>query len=360
MRMIEMKWPGLIAGALLASAVYATVDSSATLFKDPLDQAAAKSSLAPKSQMRAVTKTDQGLVAVGIRGHIMVSNNSDSEWHQASVPVSVDLNAVTFIDNQRGWAVGHDAVVLYTDNGGKYWYKRFDSRLFDNIMIGHYQKRVDKGETALEPFVKISETMAQKGIDKVFLDVYFDSNKHGFVVGPFGLLLQSLDGGLTWAPFLDRIDNPQQAHLNSIRKIGDDLYIAGEMGKVWRYNPTTNRFDQMAPTGTKGSLFGLVGDKDALIVYGLRGRAFKSTDQGRSWVESRTGVTAGLSSATMLDNGHIVMVTQAGHVLVSKDKGSTFAVATPPKQLQYSGITPIENNRVSIVGLNGISSDTIN
>ncbi len=341
------------------SLVSAAIDKPIVAFKDPLDKAADVSSWAVHSQMRAVTRADNKLVAVGIRGHILVSELGSQEWTQASVPVSVDLNAVTFIDGLRGWAVGHDAVVLYTDNGGQYWYKRFDGRLLDNLLVGHYKKRVDHGEVELEKYLKVTETMAQQGVDKIFLDAYFDHDKSGFVIGPFGVILQTSDGGLTWTPWLDRIDNPSQLHLHAIRKVGDDIYIAGEAGHVWRLDPEAKRFILLADTGTKGSLFGVVGDANTLIVYGLRGRAFRSVDKGASWEAVDTGVTAGISSATLMDNGQIAAVTQAGHVLISKNKGKSFQIASPSKQVQYAGICPIENNRVSIVGLNGVSTDTI-
>lgn len=354
------QWGLASAGLLaLAAGVYATTATGFSPFKDPLDVPAMASALAPKHALRAVTFSGERLYAVGIRGHILHTADPTGNWEQSRVPTSVDLNAVTFIDKDRGWAVGHDAVVLYTDNGGISWYRRMDSVRFNSEITAHYQRRIDRGETGLEPFLKMADAMSQPTTDKIFLDVFFDSDRKGFVVGPFGLLLRSDNAGATWEPWFDRIDNPRQAHLHAIRKVGDDLYIAGEMGQVWRLDPDTKRFELAAPTGTKGSLFGIVGDESFILTFGLRGRAFVSTDKGRSWTESQTGVTAGIASAALLPDGRIAAVTQAGHVLISNDKGATFAVGAPTKPSKLAGLLPLSDGRVTIVGLNGLSTETL-
>ena len=61
------------------------------------------------------------------------------------------------------------------------------------------------------------------------LDVWFEDAKPGYVVGAFGLMLRTRDGGTTGSRCCTR-DNPKTLHLYAVRGIGGDLYIAGEQG----------------------------------------------------------------------------------------------------------------------------------
>ena len=42
------------------------------------------------------------------------------------MPVSSDLFAVHFANASKGWAVGHDGVVLASSDGGQSWTKQLD------------------------------------------------------------------------------------------------------------------------------------------------------------------------------------------------------------------------------------------
>ena len=58
---------------------------------------------------------------VGERGHILISDDDGASWTQAKVPTRVLLTAVHMHDERTGWAVGHDAVILRTGDGGETW-----------------------------------------------------------------------------------------------------------------------------------------------------------------------------------------------------------------------------------------------
>src|SRR5689334_25385014 len=93
--------------ACLALALAASAAAAAG-FKDPLDVPAQQSPLASKSLLQAIARAGDRLVAVGQRGHILVSSDGGKSWKQATVPASSDLTAVFFASANKGWAVGHD------------------------------------------------------------------------------------------------------------------------------------------------------------------------------------------------------------------------------------------------------------
>jgi len=60
-------------------------------------------------------------VAVGERGHILVSHDRGATWTQSSVPTRMLLTGVWMHDDRLGWAVGHDETILRTRDGGAIW-----------------------------------------------------------------------------------------------------------------------------------------------------------------------------------------------------------------------------------------------
>ncbi len=330
-------------------------------FVDVLDTPAARSALAAHALINGVTTAGQRLVAVGQRGHIVYSDDLGKSWLQAKVPVSSDLVAVQFPTPQQGWAVGHDGIVLHTSDAGISWIKQLDGRAAAGIMNSYYSSAEFSDALRGE-----ATRMAEQGPDKPFLDLWFDSDKSGFVVGAFNLIFHTDDGGLHWQPWLDRTDNPQAYHFNAIRAIGDALYITGEHGLLLKKAKGSERFVALT-TPYQGSYFGLIGSNNAgnkqsnsaVIVYGLRGNAYRSTDQGSSWQKIETGLPLGLTAATQLPDGRLVLLSQAGHVLISNDGGASFKLDKQAKPGPAFTVAAIGKQTLIIGGLRGVRLQTL-
>src|SRR5439155_13096418 len=100
--------PSLSFLVAIAPMIMQTLPVQGAAFVDVLDTPAQISPLATKSLLQSVTRAGDRLIAVGQRGHIVVSTDNGATWKQAAVPVSSDLNSVFFIDDKQGWVVGHD------------------------------------------------------------------------------------------------------------------------------------------------------------------------------------------------------------------------------------------------------------
>lgn len=291
---------------------------------DVLATPAAASALAQRALVNGLAAAGQRLVAAGQRGHILYSDDHGASWTQARVPVASDLTAVHFPTPEQGWAVGHDGVVLHSADAGASWTLQLDGRQAAQAMQAYYQR---SGDARL---LEEARRMVEQGPDKPFLDVWFRDASNGYVAGAFGLLFATTDAGKTWQPLMHAADNPRGLHLNAIRGIGGALYIAGEQGLVLRMGAGEERFAAV-PTPYQGSYFGIVGTPQAVIAFGLRGNAFRSTDNGKSWHKVETRVPAGLTAGAVLAGERIVLASQGGHLLASTDHGATFAPlqATP-------------------------------
>ena len=285
-------------------------------FTDPLDLATGKSPLAANSLLNGLGRAGERIVAVGQRGHVLISGDNGKSWAQASVPVSSDLVAVHFVSPGKGWAVGHDGVVLATADGGATWARQFDGRAAGKSMASHYAN----AEAAL---VAEGQRFAEQGPDKPFLDVWFENENSGFVVGAFNMIFRTEDGGKSWQPWFDRTDNPSQFNLYAIRQIGDDVFIAGEQGLLLKLDRSAQRF-RAVETPYKGSYFGVTGKRGALIVYGLRGNVYRSTDGGATWAKVELGVSQAITASALAEDGRILLSTPGGMVYASADDGASF------------------------------------
>ncbi|MDX9788519.1 MAG: YCF48-related protein [Desulfobacterales bacterium] len=254
-----------------------------------LDKQSVLSPLATKSLMLDAARKGDLLVSVGERGYILVSEDNGKNWNQVeNVPTQVMLTGVFFIDSQTGWAVGHDAVILRTTDGGKSWQKVF----------------------------------SDPQLEMPLLDVWFKDAQNGFAIGAYGLFLATSDGGLTWKR---RQIGEDDFHLNHISVAADGrLYISAESGKIYRSDDGGNVW-QLLLLPYDGSLFCSLPLKgNVLLAFGLRGNAFRSENAGASWTKIETGSTAMLNDAEVLADGRIVVCGLGGALIESHDEGKSF------------------------------------
>jgi photosystem II stability/assembly factor-like uncharacterized protein len=332
--------------------------TAALAFQDPLDTPAAASPLAAKSVLVSVARVDGRLIAVGMRGHIVVSDDDGQQWLQQAVPVSSDLTAVHFPTPAKGWAVGHDGMVLHSADAGRTWVKQLNGREANARMLAHYEARAQSGDANAARVLPEVKRLAEPGPDQPFLDVWFENEQTGYVVGSFNLIFKTVDGGKTWEPLYDRTDNPQGLHLYGICGIGGEVYIAGERGLLLRLNPASGRFVALT-SPYQGTYFGIVGKPGTLVAYGLRGNAFRSSDGGQTWEKSATGITTGITSGTVLADGRVVLVSQGGQILVSGDNARTFAILAVAKPAPLFGVAPVDAKSVATVGAQGARIDRL-
>ncbi|MCP1445822.1 photosystem II stability/assembly factor-like uncharacterized protein [Pseudomonas sp. GGS8] len=286
-----------------------------------------ESAKASKGLMLDVVHAGKRLVAVGDRGHILYSDDQGVTWTQAKVPTRQLLTAVFFVDDKHGWAVGHDAQILASEDGGVTWTKQFEDL---------------RRESPL-------------------LDVWFKDVNSGFAVGAYGALLETTDGGKNWEDVSDRLANEDQYHLNAIAAVKDSgIFIVGEQGSMFRSADQGLTWEKLEGP-YEGSLFGVIGTAQpaTLLVYGLRGNLYRSTDFGTTWEQvelkaARGALEFGLSGATLLDDGSIVIVGNGGSVIRSSDDGETFSVFNRPDRISVSAVTAAGNGNLILAGQGGV------
>ena len=319
-------------------------------FVDPLDAPAVRTALAPRSRLTAVVAIGDTLVAAGERGHVIVSRDRGESWRQAAVPVSTDLTSLWFVTPRRGWAAGHGGVVLSTDDGGSTWVKRLDRRDVQRLLRAWAPAQRGARVAGLAEQLEI---LTAEDADVSFLDVWFQDEATGYVVGAFNLVLRTDDGGRSWTPWLHRTPNPQALHLHAMRRVGGRVYLVGERGLLLALDRDGERFEAL-PLAADASLFGVTGDERAVVVFGLSGRAWRSRDAGRSWEPLSTGSATTLGAGAALGDGRLVLAARAGDLLVSRDRGESFVAVRAQSAIGVSALTAVGQDAVLVCGPRGV------
>jgi len=341
--------------AIVAAATLATSVTGAG-FVDPLDTPAVQSPLAARSLLQGAAKAGNRLVAVGQRGHIVYSTDAGTSWKQASVPVSSDLTAVFFIDDRQGWAVGHDGVILHTVDSGDTWVLQLTGRGANDLLVAAMERRV-AAQPASEDAKKLlaeAQRYKEQGPDKPFLDVWFADAQNGYVVGAYNLIFRTGDGGKTWESWFDRTDNPKFFNLYAIRPASGGLFVAGEGCLVLKLDSAAQRFRALT-IPYNGSFFGVVDAAPSIVVFGLRGSAYRSDDGGSTWAKVDAGLPASIVGAIRTGEGATLLADVGGRVVSSSDGARTFTKVMLAQPMPLAGIADAGGGKVALVGPRGVA-----
>lgn len=264
-------------------------------------------------------KAGKRLVAVGERGRVIVSDDAARSWRYAQSPTEATLTAVFFADDRLGWAAGHDAVILRTEDGGGTW----------------------------------QQVHAAPEADQPLLDIWFRDETHGLAVGAYGSAYVSDDGGRSWnaAQITDG-----DRHLNAIAGgTSGTVYIAGESGTVLRSEDGGKSWSKLA-TPYAGSYFGVLRLPDGNpLVFGLRGKVFRSTNGGRAWQSVATGSEASIIGG-VVSGDDVYLVGYDGTVLASGDGGQSFSLHRAADRKALAAVVPTINPGILVVGEGGLTT----
>jgi photosystem II stability/assembly factor-like uncharacterized protein len=195
--------------------------------------------------------------------------------------------------------------------------------------------------------------LEKDGPDKPFLDMYFENETTGFVVGAYGLIFRTTDGGKNWTPWMDHTENPGGLHFYGIAAQGDSIYLAGEQGMFLRSTDKGNKFTRVE-TPYKGTYFTIaVFPTGEILLGGMKGNAYRSTDQGKTFTQVMVPIPVSFAAMCMMSDGTLVMANQAGMLMVSADKGATIRPLPLTGLPPMAGLTDAGHGMVMTVGYAG-------
>jgi photosystem II stability/assembly factor-like uncharacterized protein len=263
---------------------------------------------ATKAMILSSARAGRRIVAVGNHGIVLLSDTDGADFRQAkSVPVRSTLTAVIFVDDKTGWAVGQWGVVLRTDDAGETW-------------------TLQRHDTS---------------VDQPLFSVWFRDRERGIAVGLWSLVIATVDGGKTWTPVeLPPSPGRKKADRNLLKIFANRmgiLFVAAEQGMILKSYDGENW--TYIETGYKGSFWtGIVLNNGTLLVGGLRGTIYRSTDDGRSWREVKSEFKSSITDFAEA-GGKVYAAALDGVFLESDDHGATFKGTQREDRLPFTAIS---------------------
>jgi photosystem II stability/assembly factor-like uncharacterized protein len=232
---------------------------------------------------------------VGQAGEIVYSSDGGNTWKPQSSGTKRQLLDVAFANTQRGIATGDFGTLLRTDDGGTTWTKI--SLPEDTKLPADVAEVVAPGDIVL--------------YGATFVDV-----EHAWIVGEFGTILVSADGGLTWRPQ----PSPVETTLFAVS------FVDPQRG--WA-----------------------VGLESTLLVTADGGSSWRKTD-----IETPKGFSLALYDIQVRGN-YGWAVGNSGLLLNSKDAGATWQLVSVPVQMRGSwlrGVSLLPDGRGFVCGARGL------
>lgn len=309
-------------------------------------------------------------IVVGYGGKIIETTNGGRTWQRLESGVDDALFSVYFADDEHGWVTGQDGLILHTTDGGKTWRKQESNAVFTELdgstnlaylfsitgldaerlwAVGDRSMLVrttDGGATWTSSQVKMQADLSggegMAAADPVFYDVAFADADRGWIVGEFGKIMSTRDGGATWAEqnrsllegtgFFDPLDLPSLFGVfvidpNHVVASGLEGHVARTMdgGEVWGYDESDVEIPLLDP------LFDLVQLPDGTgWAVGAAGEVMRR-EPGAEAVWRRSGMASDVSTwlraIEFSDPQHGWMVGGFGLIFRTTDGGTTWLPA---------------------------------
>jgi photosystem II stability/assembly factor-like uncharacterized protein len=293
---------------------------------------ALKSDIADKATITSMHIYNDKIVAVGVHGIILTSNDMGLTWTQAEqVPFINTLTDIQCVSESQCWAVGHDLTILHSVDGGKNWNVQFNDIDFD----------------------------------APFLSIHMNDYLNGIVVGAFGKSMTTNDGGENWSPTVVT-DDPYEPHLNSVyssermknvngKKL---MFVAGEIGQVHISSDQGENW-KMIDTEYFGSLWGGISiDQERKLLLGMAGKILylKFIDENLNEFTLDTlfaGIKNSLTDIKLLNNGNYIISGNGGVVTIIDLENETTETCIRGDRLSNTSVIEVSDDKYLLSGEKG-------
>ncbi len=225
---------------------------------------------------------------------------SQSWIKQNPIPQTNDLNAVTFIDDKIGYAVGSNGAIIKTIDSGNNW------------------------------------VSLKSGTTNRLYDIAFTNPTTGFVVGDVGTVLKTTDSGATWIQAL----KGSLPGINSLFFIDSNIgYIVGDQGvivktinggKNWTLqtsNTTINLLSVYFTDSNNGWAVGYTIPWDYVTTLKIKRVIVHTINGGATWVANEFFPSASEGFVSVwFTNKKIGFITKDSYLLKTIDEGVNWSV----------------------------------
>lgn len=278
-------------------------------------------------------KDPKEALIIGYGGKALRTTDAGFTWEQLPTGTDKALYSIDFAPgNKVGWIVGEEGLILKTTDGGLTW-----STQDTEIWLDPECKDADE-----RSFRELNEQPCQFAY-LFAIDVVDENTAH--VIGDKSIYTYTRDGGKTWITrtvavategisedLLLAVEDPVLYDIEFLD--AEHGYIVGEFGKIFYTNNGGQSFTEQQETVMDDSVLDILdlptffdvefSDKNNGIVTGLDGRIAITTDGGKDWNFVPNNVEDYIDpfyAATILPNGTRWVVGASGQVVKSGPNG---------------------------------------
>jgi len=281
--------------------------------------------------------------AVGKFGLIFSTKDGGKTWQSRPSGTTKTLTAVSFADHEHGFIIGSAGTVLATVDGGATWrpqnsgtkdhllgvYALSPVRVFAVGAFGILLSTTDGGRSWSKHELKwdrLIERIVKEGgyVEPNLNAVYFSSPEVGWVVGEFGVVLHTQDGGQTWISQRYGSDLPQ---LYAVKFLDPRRgWAMGQAGNLIQTRDGGQHWSSVE-LETKRDLYDVSLDGERGVMVG-DGVVLVSHDAGSSWKSIGSKGEAQGFNGVALKSREAIAVGRAGTMQllslgnVTSEKGS--------------------------------------
>lgn len=264
----------------------------------------------------SVARAGERLVAVGDRGIVLLSDDRGQHWREVRSGTDELLTEVIFTTPKDGWAVGQDATILHSIDGGANW---------------QTQHAKPGGDTALFSIAAVAPN-------------------HLIATGAYALAFETLDGAQWNTVSLPSMD--EDYHLNCVAARGEDVIMTGEAGHAFLRHAGGWA---AIPVPYDGSQFGCLAEPDGRVYsFGLRGSLFSLAPGETKWQRIDTGISQSLFGGANLANGHVALVGGNGLVAIFDPASGALTKLHSGTGATLSGVVEAAGEKLIVTGDDGV------
>jgi len=228
---------------------------------------------------------------------------TDEQKAQLVMGATPDLHAIAFRDETHGIVVGNAGAIYATDDGGKTWVARVNDK---------------KQNFTTENLVDV------EAIGNLAWATGFD-----------GIILHSIDGGLTW----EKQASGTTMALQGVYFLNPNLgWAVGWSGTILRTTDGGKKWDSVTTKAATWSISAVYfRDENNGWACGFSGELLSTHDGGLTWAALKSPVQSGLTSITIDKSGRMWIAADE-QLLVSEDGGQTWTVDAVNKNLYLARV----------------------
>lgn len=277
---------------------------------------------------------------------------------QNPYPTTRNLFALTFIDNNTGWAFGLEGIVVRTTNGGLSYTPQHTPdtiNCYDAFAISD-QKVVACGSTGHIFYTTNGGTLWQQANSntvRILRSIYFVNSLTGFACGVGGTFVKTTDGGINW----DSIPTFFSGHLNDIMFINTNTgFAASETNFLLK---TTNGGTFWTSTSVPSSKYAVhFLNANTGFVLGTGGGVKRTTDGGTTWTTYFSGLSQ-FDGIHFLNSSTGYFTRENGNfILKTTDGGENYKIITSDTKVEKADY--VNDSTGFTVGLHGFMAKTHN